>query len=238
MGQDGSIVFFLCLFPRMFQKMREQGHRISRYKLHKLMRQEGLQGLPFHRKKYKTARIAREDLVQQNFHTSAPNQIWCSDITQTWTKEGWLYCAVVIDLYSRRVVGLSTGRSMQTELPLRALKMAWGLRHSPHGVIHHSDRGSQYTSTDYLRFQAEHQIRPSFGAAGTCLDNAVAESFFSILKRECLHRKTWSSRAELEHAIKDFVFHFYNTERIRSNGKTPLESEQDYAAALKVKVAS
>ena len=91
---------------------------------------------------------------------------------------------------------------------------------------------------DYLRFQAEHQIRPSFGAAGTCLDNAVVESFFSILKRECLHRKTWSSRAELEHAIKDFVFHFYNTERIRNNGKTPVESEQDYAAALTVKAVS
>ena len=141
--------------------------------------------------------------------------------------------AVVLDLYSRRILGWSTGSNMRTELPLEALNQALVLRKKTKGVLHHSDRGSQYTSEQYLKRQetAEPILmfwHTSFGSAGTCLDNAAVESFFSVLKRECLNRKSWKTRSELDDAIRDFIDRFYNPVRIRSNGKTPIQSEREY----------
>ena len=204
------------------------GHTVGRHTIHKLMRQENIFGLPIHRKKYRSPKTAGEDLVRQNFTAEYPNQRWCCDITQKWTAEGWFYLAVVLDLYSRRIVGWSTGSNMKTELPLRPLNQALTLRGNPKGVIHHSDRGSQYTSEQYLKRQETAELHPSFGSAGTCLDNAAVERFFSVLKRECLHRKSWKTRLELEEAIRDFIDRFYNPVRIRSNGKTPIQSEKEY----------
>ena len=106
------------------------------------------------------------------------------------------------------------------------------LRENPKGVIHHSDRGSQYTSEQYLKRQETAELRTSFGSAGTCLDNAAVESFFSVLKRECLNRKSWRTRSELDDAIRDFIDRFYNPVRIRSNGKTPIQSEREYNSFL------
>ena len=214
--------------PRIYIKLKEMGHTAGRHTIHKLMRQENIVGLPIHRKKYRSPKIAREDLVKQNFTAEHPNQIWCCDITQKWTTEGWFYLAVVLDLYSRRIVGWSTGSNMRTELPLRALNQALVLRGNPKGVIHHSDRGSQYTSEQYLKRQETAELHTSFGSAGTCLDNAAVESFFSVLKRECLNRKSWRTRSELDDAIRDFIDRFYNPVRIRSNGKTPIQSEREY----------
>ena len=117
---------------------------------------------------------------------------------------------------------------MRTELPLRALNQALVLRGNPKGMIHHSDGGSQYTSEQYLKRQKTVELRTSFGSAGTCLDNAAVESFFSVLKRECLNRKSWRTRSELDDAIRDFIDRFYNPVRIRSSGKTPIQSEREY----------
>ena len=153
--------------PRIFIKLKELGHTAGRHTIHKLMRQENIVGLPIHRKKYRSPKIARKDLVRQNFTAEHPNQIWCCDITQKWTSEGWFYLAVVLDLYSRRIVGWSTGSNMRAELPLRALNQALVLRGDPKGVIHHSDRGSQYTSEQYLKRQETAELRTSFGSAGT-----------------------------------------------------------------------
>jgi putative transposase len=144
--------------PRISIKLKEMGHTAGRHTIHKVMRQENLFGLPIHRKKYRSPKIAREDLVRQNFTAEHPNQIWCCDITQKWTGEGWFYLAVVLDLYSRRIVGWSTGSNMRTELPLRALNQALVLRGNPKGVIHHSDRGSQCTSEQYLKRQKNYEL--------------------------------------------------------------------------------
>lgn len=214
--------------PRMTIKIKELGYDIGRHTVQRLMRQENLYGLPLYRKKYRKPTIAHEDLVRRDFTAEHPNQLWCCDITQKWTKKGWLYLAVVLDLYSRKIVGWATDNNMKTHLPLRALNQAVTLRGNPQGVIHHSDRGSQYTSEQYLLRLETANLRPSFGSAGSCLDNAVVESFFSILKRECLHRRAWATREQLREEINNFISTFYNPVRIRSNGKSPIQSEQEY----------
>ena len=214
--------------PRLFLKLKEAGHTVGRHTVQKLMRQERLFGLPINRKKYRSPKVSHQDLVKQHFTAERPNQIWCCDITQKRTREGWVYLAVVLDLYARRIVGWATASNMTTDLPMKALNQALTLRGNPTGVIHHSDRGSQYTSEQYLKRQETAGLHTSFGSAGTCLDNAVVESFFSVLKRECLHRQSWTSKREIEEAIRDYIERFYNRTRIRGNGKTPLQSEQCY----------
>jgi putative transposase len=146
----------------------------------------------------------------------APNRAWAGDITYVRTWEGWLYLAVVIDLYSRRVVGWSMQSHMRTTLVLDALTMAMGQRLPGAGLLAHSDRGCQYTSDDYQRVLRDQGITCSMSGRGNCWDNAAVESFFSTLKKELVYRTTWASRREAASAIHEYIEVFYNRRRRHS----------------------
>lgn len=172
------------------------------------------------------------DLVGRGFTPGQPDVAWCQDITYIPTGEGWLFCASVLDLGSRRLLGYSMAEHMRTELVTDALDMAIAARGGDAavaGVICHADRGSQYTSNDYLTHCTDHQMRPSVGRTGICWDNAVAESFWASLKRECLLGRTFTTRAEARQAIFKWI-NWYNTRRIHTTlgGIPPTEWEQQY----------
>jgi putative transposase len=172
------------------------------------MRQAGLQGIPKRRFRRTTTRdrelSVAPNRLKQDFTAAAPNQRWVADMTYVRTGEGWLYVAVILDLYSRKVVGWSTSARLQRDLVLEALKMAVGRRTPSSGLIHHSDRGSQYASLDFQEALKAHGIIGSMSGIGNCYDNAVAESFFATLKRERVHRCHYQTRAE----AKADVFHY------------------------------
>lgn len=197
-----------------------QGIRCSKKRVARLMRQAGLQGV--HRRRLRgctrrdAARAPYPDLVQRVFAASAPNQLWVADLTQHRTAEGWLYLAVVINAFSRKVVGWAMGERPVTELVLAAVDMAvWNRRPDP-GVIHHSDHGTQYTSLVFTRRLREAGIVGSMGSVGDALDNAVAESFFAMLQTELLDRGSWATRQRLRSAIFDYIEAFYNRRRRHS----------------------
>jgi transposase InsO family protein len=170
----------------------------------------------------------------REFHAAAPNRCWATDITYIRTWEGWLYLAVVIDLFSRRVVGWSMQSHMQTDIVLSALTMAVGQRLPGPGLLAHSDRGSQYTSGDYRSALRAHGIECSMSGRGNCWDNAVVESFFSSLKKDLVHRRSWPTRSEAAAAIHEYIEVFYNRHRRHStlNGKSPAVFEALYETTL------
>lgn len=157
------------------------------------------------------------NILQQNFKASKPNEKWVTDITYIQTKEGWLYLCVYIDLFSRAVIGWSMGDNMKTELVLNALRMALFKRGFPTGIITHSDRGSQYCSRDYQTMLSEHQLICSMSSAGCCYDNAVAESFFHTLKVELVHDETYETREKAKTSIVEYIECYYNRKRIHSS---------------------
>jgi putative transposase len=157
-----------------------------------------------------------QNLLNRQFHSAGPNQVWVSDITYIWTLEGWLYLAAVLDLHSRMVVGWSMSERLDRSLVLDALSMATGRRNPKPGLIHHSDRGSQYASHDYQATLANHEMRPSMSRKGDCWDNAVAESFFSTLKTERVHHRLYRSRADARRDIFEYIEVFYNRLRLHS----------------------
>jgi putative transposase len=160
--------------------------------------------------------VGRGRCTRSPTYVSGPNRVWASDITYIRTWEGWLYLAVVIDLFSRRVVGWSMQSHMQTDIVLSALTMAVGQRLPGPGLLQHSDRGSQYTSDDYQRALRAHGIECSMSRRGSCWDNAVVESFFASLKKELIHRRSWPTRSEAEAAIHEYIEVFYNRRRRHS----------------------
>jgi transposase InsO family protein len=173
--------------------------------------------------------VEAEDLVQRNFHADGPGRIWASDITYIWTKERWLYLAVVLDLYHREVVGWALDRRIGQELVLAALNQAL-LRHpTEKGLVFHSDRGGQYRSQRMSQLLARHGIRLSLGSRGDCYDNAAMESFFSTLKSELVHRERFQTEDEARWKIYDYIEVYYNRQRRHStlNYQTPAE----YASA-------
>jgi transposase InsO family protein len=167
-----------------------------------------------------TQRVAGEqsapDRLERDFTAAGANQKWVSDITYIATAEGWLYLATVLDLFSRRVVGWAMAAHMRAELALGALQMAYAQRGAPKELIYHSDHGGQYTSALVQNWLAEQQLLASMGSAGDCYDNAVAESFFSTLKRECVDGQCYPTRSAARTAIFDFVEAFYNRQRLHS----------------------
>jgi transposase InsO family protein len=171
--------------------------------------------------------------LARNFNATRPNQRWVTDITYVWTDEGWAYLAVILDLYSRAVVGWAIDATLATSLPLAALSNALRRRGPKAGLLHHSDRGCQYTSAQYRRALRDVGVVVSMSRKGNCWDNAVAESFFSTLKNELVSRKSWRNRAELHDAVFEYVEIFYNRKRLHStlNYKTPAEVEKTYAQA-------
>ncbi len=223
--------------PRMHRELRRGGMVVNVKRVRRLMRKHGMAGR-FRRRRVRTTFPGADgyvipDLVTRGFAPGAPDVAWCQDITYIPTGEGWLYLASVLDLGSRRLLGYSMAEHMRTELVLDALRMAIAARGGAvDGVIGHADRGTQYTSNDYLEFCADQHIRPSVGRTGICWDNAVAESFWESLKRECLYGRMFVSRAEARRAIFRWI-NWYNIRRLHSSLDyvAPVVWEQQYQQA-------
>jgi transposase InsO family protein len=193
------------------------GNRVGRHKVARLMRLARLRGCPKRRFRVTTQRnpahpVAR-NLLKQDFTAEAPNQRWAADITYVATVQGWLYLAVVMDLYSRRIVGWSMSHWMSRHLVVDALRMALAARRPEGALIHHSDRGGQYTSDDFRDELAKHGIECSMSASANCYDNAVVESFFGLLKRERVNRVRYRTRDEARADLFDYIEVFYNRKR-------------------------
>ena len=223
--------------PRMHDALRRAGLKINEKRVRRLMRLHGMAGRCRRRRCQTTFPgpdgYAIPDLVGRCFEPGTPDRAWCQDITYIPTGEGWLYLASVLDLGSRRLLGYSMAEHMRTELVLDALGMAVAARGGAvAGVVGHADRGSQYTSNDYLEFCQRHQLRPSVGRTGVCWDNAVAESFWESLKRECLHGRVFATRADARRVIFRWI-NWYNTTRLHTtlNSVPPIEWEQQYRQA-------
>ena len=158
-----------------------------------------------------------ENILDRQFQVAGPNQAWVTDITYVWTREGWLYVAVVLDLFARRVVGWALDTTLRTDLVRAALEMAVGRRLPAAGLLHHSDRGSQYASRDYRRRLAQLGLVCSMSRRGNCWDNAVCESFFATLKVELVYRNRWTDRATARAAIAEYIECFYDPQRRHSS---------------------
>ena len=209
--------------PRVYAELVAVGRRCSRKRVARLMRTAGLVGRTPKRWRTTTvpdpAAALPDDLIQREFACAATDldNRWCGDITYIHTWEGWLYLATVIDLSSRRVVGWATADHLRTDLIEQALRNAICQRRPAPGVIFHSDRGCQYTSSQYARFARDNQVRLSVGRKGQCWDNAVAESFFATIKTELLDRQSWPTKAVAHRAIFEYIEGWYNTRRRHSS---------------------
>ena len=205
---------------RMHRELLEVGENVSRKLVRKLMREHGIRSVHtsrFHKTTDSNHSLGfAPNLLAQDFATTAPDRVWVGDITYVWTAEGWTYLAVLLDLYSRRVVGWAMADTLHTELPLRALQRALEARGPAPGLIHHSDRGSQYAAHEYRKLLAKWQVSQSMSGAGNCYDNAVAESFFASLKKERLHQMVFATRTEAYDAVQRYIDGFYNPTRRHS----------------------
>ena len=222
--------------PRIHAELAEDGKRVARKRVARLMREMGLVGVCRRRKTATTRRAdnARPapDLVERQFQADAPDQLWVADITYVPTWAGFLYLAVVVDAFSRRIVGWSMANHLRTELVLEALDMAlWQRR--PATVVHHSDQGCQYTSSAFGKRCREMGVRPSMGSVGDCYDNAMAESFFATLECELLDRNTFRTHAEARLAIFEFIEGWYNPHRRHSglDYRSPINFERRFQQA-------
>ena len=220
--------------PRIHAELRDTGTRCSRKRVARLMREDGLEGV--HRRR--SARMTVQDrdtapapdLVERMFGASCPNALWVADITYIPTWQGFLYLAVVLDAFSRRVVGWSMAGHLRTELILDALDMAISVRRPGEGLVHHSDRGTQYTSIAFGRRCRDAGIALSMGSTGDCFDNAMAESFFASLETELIDRASFRTRADARLAVFDYIEAFYNPHRRHSaiGYLSPAEFERRY----------
>jgi transposase InsO family protein len=200
--------------PRVHRSLRAKGFLVGRNRVVRLMRQEGLRARKKRRFKATTdsnhpSPIA-PNVLEQNFFATAPNTKWVTDVTYVWTREGWLYLAAIIDLFSRRVIGWATSSNNDRTLALDALERAVVARKPGRGLIHHSDRGSVYASHDYGNALTRLGAIKSMSRKGNCWDNAVAESFFATLKGECLDNDDFETRHQAVARIADFIDDFYN----------------------------
>ena len=191
--------------PRMTEELKEIGLEVGHRRVGRLMRQNGISVV--RTRKYKVTTDSNHkfniapNLLNRNFSADRPNQKWVVDISYIWTREGWLYLAVVLDLYSRRVIGWAVSNRMKRDLAIRALNMAIALRRPPKGCIHHSDRGSQYCSHDYQKILRRNGFKVSMSGKGNCYDNAAMETFFKTIKAELIWRHSWGTRRAAEIAI-------------------------------------
>jgi putative transposase len=202
------------------RELLDLGEDVGRHRVARLMRADGLKGCP--KRRFRPPSNAAPEhpvaanLLKQDFQADERNQRWGSDITQLWTRQGWLYLAVVMDLYSRRIIGWAMDRRVGRHLPIEALTMALGYRQPQGALLHHSDRGPQYTSDDFRDILKQHGIQCSMSARGHCYDNAPLESFFSLLKRERVQRRTYATREDAKADIFDYIERFYNRKRRHS----------------------
>jgi transposase InsO family protein len=205
---------------RMAKALQSKGFKVGRYRARNLMRKNGLACKQ--RRRYKVTTQANPDLVpvdnvlNRDFCAAKPNTKWVCDITYLWTQEGWLYLAAVLDLHSRRVIGWSIADHMREELTMNALLMALSRRKPGATVLHHSDRGSQYTSENYRTFLKQYGFNESMSRKGNCWDNAVMERFFGSLKSERTDSINYATKKEAKEDIIDYIEIFYNNKRIHS----------------------
>ncbi|EOW1557704.1 IS3 family transposase [Pseudomonas aeruginosa] len=225
-------------YRKIHDDLREVGEVCGRHRVARLMRLEGLRSQTGYRRrpgKYggKPA-VASPNLLKRQFDVVEPNKVWVTDITYIRTYEGWLYLAVVLDLFSRQVVGWSMKAQMTSDLAINALLMAVWRRKPKQEVMVHSDQGSQYSSSDWRSFLKANNLAASMSRRGNCHDNAVAESFFQLLKRERIKRKIYTTREDARSDVFDYIEMFYNSKRRHgfNNQLSPLEFEKRHAMSL------
>lgn len=217
--------------PRVHADLKAAGQRVALKRVARIMRKNSLAARA--RRRFHATTDSRHafplapNLVLRNFAADAPNQIWVTDITFIGTRQGWLYLAVILDLFSRRVVGWATSDSVDRHLALAALNMALTVRRPARGLIHHSDRGSTYAAGDYRKALRDRGFECSMSRKGDCWDNAVAESFFATLKRETENFGAFENRAAATLAMREYIEDFYNVQRRHSaiSYKSPVEFE-------------
>jgi putative transposase len=206
---------------RVWHDLIAEGIGCGLHRIERLMRLQGLRARPRRQRLppdcgERQASAVAPNVLDRTFEAPAPNRKWIADFTYIWTAEGWLYVAAVIDLFSRRVVGWSMSASMTAQFVTDALMMAIWRRGKPDALLHHSDRGSQYTSEQFQRLMADHGVTCSMSRSGNCWDNAAMESFFSSLKTERTARKTYRTRDEAKADVFDYIERFYNPKRRHS----------------------
>jgi len=218
--------------PRVHRELQARGIACCENTVAKLMRAHDIRSVARRRFVARTTdsrhdRPVADNVLAREFYPDKPDTAWAADITYIPTAEGWLYLAAVIDLCSRKVVGWATADHLRAELPLVALRMALAHRRPAEGLLHHSDRGSQYASDAYQAVLAGHGIEPSMSRAGDCWDNAVVESFFSTLKRELVHQERYADHEEARRSLFEYIEVFYNRQRRHSTlgYRSPAEFE-------------
>lgn len=219
--------------PRIYHELKHQGVNAGENRIARIMRFSGL-SCPRKRSFIKTTQSGHglpiaPNLLERDFSASAPNQKWATDITYISTAEGFVYLASIVDLFSRRIVGWAVADNMAVGLTLTALQRAINCRNPPAGLIHHSDRGSQYASRSYRVALADHGILCSMSARGECWDNAVAESLFGRIKEELIYRCRWESKAHVMGEVGAYIEGFYNP--IRRHSTIDFLSPMDYELA-------
>jgi putative transposase len=219
--------------PRIHAELRALGIRCSRKRVARLMRHAGLRGSLRGRRMRTTHRRALQqaaapDLVNRNFSAEEPDRLWVADITYVRSQEGFLYLAFILDAYSRKIVGWSMATHLRSELVIEALRMAIARRKPAPGLVHHSDRGVQYTSLSFGKKLEDERLVPSMGRVGTAYDNALAESFVATLKTELLYRNSWPTRQAARTAVFEYIECFYNPRRRHSALEylSPVEYEE------------
>jgi putative transposase len=206
--------------PSIWQALVRRGQRVGEHRVARLMRQDGIRAKTVKKWRATTHSAHRlpvaANTLQRQFTVPQPNRVWAGDITYVWTMEGWLYLAVLLDLYSRRVIGWAMGQRLTGELAEQALTMALANRAPRAGLVHHSDRGSQYAATSYQRLLTGYGLIPSMSRKGNCWDNACVESFFGTLKRELVYHRHYATRDAAKQDIFEYIEVFYNRQRRHS----------------------
>ncbi|WP_250658436.1 IS3 family transposase [Alkalimarinus coralli] len=225
-------------YRKIHSDLREVGEHVGKNRVARLARVEGIKAQVGYRKRPGSSSGAVAEAapnhLNREFSVETPDMVWVTDITYIRTHEGWLYLAVVIDLYSRQVVGWSMDSRMEASLVLNALLMAVWRRKPVNRVLIHSDQGSQFTSSDWVNFLDVHNLKQSMSRRGNCYDNAVAESFFQLLKRERVRRRIYATRADARRDVFDYIEMFYNS--TRKHGNNGMLSPKDYEEQQKVKL--
>ncbi len=207
--------------PRVYHQLRREDMPCSENRVARLMRVHGIEAVPRRRFKATTdsdhAQPIADNVLDRQFEVECADAAWCADLTYIWTGEGWLYLAIILDLFSRRILGWSAKSTMERSIVLEALGSALRLRQPSSRLVLHSDRGSQYASDDYQNTLRAAGVTCSMSRKGNCWDNAPAESFFATLKRELIHQRNFRTRAEAKSSIFEFIESWYNRERLHSS---------------------
>lgn len=224
--------------PKITKILKSQGVNVSQKTVTRIMKENQIRSKTV--KKYKATTNSKHhlpiypNLLNQQFKVDHPGQVWVGDITYIWTSEGWLYLASIMDLYSRRLIGWAMGERMTKELVITALKRAMVTQPPTKGLIHHSDRGSQYASNDYQDLLREKELITSMSRKGNCYDNACIESFHGIIKRELIFHESYKTRNQAKRSIFEYIVSFYNYKRIHSTNEymAPIVYEKLYYKRL------